>query len=418
MLKLEEQYQKKREELEREAFEEADKYAIGFVDSFTNAFQSGLESMLNGTKSFGEALKDMFKSIVNDIIKMFTQDLSQSIHDGLMKLLHPSKKTGKEMGSYREQGGGFGFDFGGFASLFGGGRRKKTKATGGGGDFGSLFFDSLGSLGSFGGKGGKKGGKSSMFGNFSILDSLIPKNTVQQVKQQMNKIQSTMTGTMNSTYNAMSNISQTGMNSINTAVQTGTSMMGTTYGTYKATQVTTEETGNAAIVASSESTAATVQATTATMMTWIMAALALFSLFAGGFGGGGDETTSESTSSVNLGRSPDSYYMTPTPVMQSTTFSVPSMDIGGNVEQDMFAFVHKNEMVLTPEQADVIRNTAKGGGSDSGMGGSNANIKSSIQVSTVDSRGFEKVLRNYNRQLSKNVKRGIRNGYLSAKGLI
>jgi hypothetical protein len=94
------------------------------------------------------------------------------------------------------------------------------------------------------------------------------------------------------------------------------------------------------------------------------------------------------------------------------------MDIGGNVEQDMFAFVHKNEMVLTPEQADVIRNTAKGGGSDSGMGGSNANIKSSIQVSTVDSRGFEKVLRNYNRQLSKNVKRGIRNGYLSAKGLI
>jgi hypothetical protein len=93
------------------------------------------------------------------------------------------------------------------------------------------------------------------------------------------------------------------------------------------------------------------------------------------------------------------------------------MDIGGNVEQDMFAFVHKNEMVLTPEQADVIRSTARNGGASEGYSG-NANIKSNIQVSTVDSRGFEKVLRNYNRQLSRNVKRGVRNGYLSAKGLM
>jgi hypothetical protein len=52
------------------------------------------------------------------------------------------------------------------------------------------------------------------------------------------------------------------------------------------------------------------------------------------------------------------------------------------------------------------------------MSGSNANIKSNIQVSTVDSRGFERVLKDYNRQLSKNVKKGIRNGYLTAKGLV
>jgi hypothetical protein len=102
--------------------------------------------------------------------------------------------------------------------------------------------------------------------------------------------------------------------------------------------------------------------------------------------------------------------------MQSTTFQVPSMDIGGNIEKDMLIYAHKNEMVLTPEQADVIRNTAKTGGSVGG--GTNANIKSNINVSTVDSRGFDRVLKDYTRDLSKNVKKGIRNGYLTAKGLV
>jgi hypothetical protein len=110
--------------------------------------------------------------------------------------------------------------------------------------------------------------------------------------------------------------------------------------------------------------------------------------------------------------------MTPTPVMQSTTFNVPSFDIGGNIEQDMFAMVHKGEMVLTPEQADVIRNTARNSNSMGNSGNANANVKSNITVSTVDSRGFDRVLRNYNRDLSKQVKKGIRNGYLTAKGLV
>jgi hypothetical protein len=173
------------------------------------------------------------------------------------------------------------------------------------------------------------------------------------------------------------------------------------------------EMGNAGIVANSQATAATVQATTAQMMGWIMAVLALFSLF----GGGGGSSTTESHDSVNLGRSPDSYYMTPSAVMQSTTFQVPSFDIGGNIEQDMFAMVHKGEMVLTPEQAEVIRNSARSNGS-MGNGGANANVKSNITVTTVSSRGFEQVLRDYNRDLSKNVKKGIRNGYLTAKGLV
>jgi hypothetical protein len=214
----------------------------------------------------------------------------------------------------------------------------------------------------------------------------------------------------------ISNVSQQGMQMMYTGLQTGTQMMGVTYQGYKVTQVATEQMGNSAIVASSQSTAATVQATTAQMMGWLMAVLALFSLFGGGGGGSSTET---STSSVNLGRSPDSYYMTPTPVMQSTTFNVPSFDIGGNIERDMFAMVHKGEMVLTPEQADVIRNTARTNSNVGGMsGGANANIKSNVTVSTVDSRGFERVLNDYNRQLSKNVKKGIRNGYLNAKGLM
>jgi hypothetical protein len=218
------------------------------------------------------------------------------------------------------------------------------------------------------------------------------------------------------TVQGISNVSQQGMQMMYTGLQTGTQMMGVTYQGYKVTQVATEQMGNSAIVASSQSTAATVQATTAQMMGWIMAVLALFSLFGGGGGGSSTET---STSSVNLGRSPDSYYMTPTPVMQSTTFNVPSFDIGGNIERDMFAMVHKGEMVLTPEQANVIRESAKNGSSlGSSMSGSNANIKSNIQVSTVDSRGFERVLKDYNRQLSKNVKKGIRNGYLTVKGLV
>jgi hypothetical protein len=212
----------------------------------------------------------------------------------------------------------------------------------------------------------------------------------------------------------MTNISQQGMYTISAGVQSGTQMMGATWTTFKNTQVATDQMGNMAIIGQSQATAATVQATTAQMMGWIMAVLALFSLF----GGGGGSSTETSTSSVNLGRSPDSYYMTPTPVMQSTTFNVPSFDIGGNIEQDMFAMVHKGEMVLTPEQANVIRETARNSGSMGNGSNANANVKSNITVSTVDSRGFDRVLRNYNRDLSKQVKKGIRNGYLTAKGLV
>lgn len=411
MYKLEQSYHDKRVKLEQEAFYEKDKYTLKFIDSMTNAIQSGLEGILTRTKSFGEAFRDIFKSVVNDIIKMFTEDLSQSIKKWLSNLLHPQKKTGNPAGVYGDIDGGIGgikpyLNMG--DSSIGG---RKSKGGMGGGAF-DLIGWAQGSLSSLGGGLGMGTGKGK--GNV-LVNALGLNNFASTVKSAVQPGLNMLRQQTLLTINGISNISQTGMQTISAGVQTGALTISGSWGTMEATRVATTQAGGAAIVAQNQATAATVQATTAQMIGWIMAVLALFSLF----GGGGGESTSESTTAINLGRSPDSYYMTPTPVLQSTTFNVPSFDIGGNIEQDMFAMVHKGEMVLTPEQADVIRNTARNGGSlGSNMGGSNANIKSNISVSTVDSRGFERVLKDYNRQLSKNVKKGIRNGYLNAKGLV
>ena len=411
MYKLEQSYHEKRVKLEQEAFLEKDKYTLKFIDSMTNAIQSGLEGILTRTKSFGEAFRDIFKSVVNDIIKMFTEDLSQSIKKWLSNLLHPQKKTGNPAGVYGDIDGGLGgikpyLNMGG--NSIGG---KKSKGGMGGGAF-DLVGWAQSSLSSLGGGVGMGQGKGK--GNV-LANALGLNNFASTVKSAVQPGLTMLRNQAQMTIDGIANISQTGMQTISAGVQTGAMTISGSWGTMEATRVATTQMGGEAIVATNQATAATVQATTAQMMGWLMAVLALFSLF----GGGGGESTSESTTAINLGRSPNSYYMTPTPVMQSTTFNVPSFDIGGNIEQDMFAMVHKGEMVLTPEQADVIRNTARNGGSLGGnMGGSNANIKSNISVSTVDSRGFERVLKDYNRQLSKNVKKGIRNGYLNAKGLV
>jgi hypothetical protein len=410
MYKLEQSYHEKRVKLEQEAFLEKDKYTLKFIDSMTNAIQSGLEGILTRTKSFGEAFRDIFKSVVNDIIKMFTEDLAQSIKKWLSNLLHPQKKTGNPAGVYGDIDGGLGgikpyLNMGG-GSIGG----KKSKGGMGGGAF-DLIGWAQNSLSSLGGGLGMGTGKGK--GNV-LVNALGLNNFASSVKSAVQPGLLMLRNQAQMTINGISNISQTGMQTISAGVQTGALTISGSWGTMEATRVATTQAGGAAIVAQNQATAATVQATTAQMIGWIMAVLALFSLF----GGGGGSSTETSTSSVNLGRAPDSYYMTPTPVMQSTTFNVPSFDIGGNIEQDMFAMVHKGEMVLTPEQADVIRNTARTNSNGSMGGGANANIKSNVTVSTVDSRGFERVLNDYNRQLSKNVKKGIRNGYLTAKGLM
>lgn len=395
--KLEQSYRDKRRSLNEEEFAYRARYVTTFIDSLTNGIQEGLEGILNRTKSFADAFRDIFKGVVQDIIKLFSKDFAERIHQWLSKAIFKQKETGNPAGSFADLGG-----------ILGGGKKTSGKSSGGGGAFDIVGW-AQSSLSSLGGGMGKGKGKGNVLVNALGLNNFAAsvKSAVQPgLLMLRNQAQLTVQG--------ISNVSQQGMQMMYTGLQTGTQMMGVTYQGYKVTQVATEQMGNTAIVASSQSTAATVQATTAQMMGWLMAVLALFSLF----GGGGGSSTSTSTSSVNLGRSPDSYYMTPTPVMQSTTFNVPSFDIGGNIERDMFAMVHKGEMVLTPEQANVIRETARNGGSMGNSGNANANVKSNITVSTVDSRGFDRVLRNYNRDLSKQVKKGIRNGYLTAKGLV
>ena len=388
--KLEESYQNKRRELNEETFLYKNRYALKFVDSLSSAIQSGLEGILNRTKTFAEAFKDIFKQVVNDIIKLFSEDFANRIKKWLTNAIFKRKETGNKAGSFVD-----------LDSVYGGGKK------GGSGTFDLVGWAkdtlSLGGKG-FGGKGGGKNVLAQAMGLYSFPS---------EVKRIVQPALYSLKGQVNMTVNGISNLSKQGMDTIYTGIESGTQAISMNWQTMETTKQVATETGNTAIVANSQATAATVQATTMTMIGWLMAVLALFSLF-GGRGGG----SSTSTSSENLGRSPDSYYMTPTPVLQSTTYQVPSFDTGGNIEEDMFAFVHKNEMILTPEQADVIRNTARYGGNIGGNNGANANIKSSISVSTVDSKGFDRVLHNYNRDLSKNIKNGIRNGYLTANGLV
>ena len=374
MLKLEQSYQDKRAKLEQDAFEYKNRYTLKFIDSLSSAIGSSLEGILNRTKTFAEAFRDIFKAVVNDIIKLFSEDFAQRIKKWLTNAIYKPKATGNPAGSYVDTDMYYGGKNG--ASLLGGGYGKSNP-----------LLKAMG---------------------------LTP-NLAAQAKAMITPVTYTLRNSVKTTFDGLSNLTAQGMNTISAGVQTGTEAMSMTFGNYKVMQVQTNEIGDNAIIAKNQSTAATVQATSTAMMGWLMAILALFSLF-GGHGGG--SKTSTSTSSTNLGRAPETYYMTPTPVLQSTNYTVPSMDIGGNIERDMLIFAHKNEMVLTPEQADVIRSTAKSGGSIGGGSSANANIKSNVTVSTVDSRGFERVLKDYNRQLSKNVKKGIRNGYLNAKGLV
>ena len=394
LMSMETAYQKRRQELEKEAYEYKARYTIGFIDSVANNFQTNLEAMLNGTKSFGEGIRDIFKGIINDIIKMFTEDLAKKLKGWLAKALH---LTDNEHSVGLNPG-----------AILGGGKKGKS------GGFDLMGWATGGGLSLL--SGGKKGGKGGGvdFGIPSIVDALMPRNTMQIMQKRMNQMGNMMRTSWNNSLSQLNGVATTGFQNIGTTMQASTDAMGMTWENYTNQKVITNEVGDNAIIAQNQTTAATVQATTATMMSWLMLVLGLFALF----GGSKKSKTKKSTSSENLGRAPESYYMTPMPVLQSTNYSVPSMDIGGNIEKDMLIFAHKNEMVLTPEQADVIRNTARSGGTSLGNNGAGATVKSNIQVSTVDSKGFDRVLRDYNRDLSKQVKKGIRNGYLTAKGIL
>lgn len=229
-----------------------------------------------------------------------------------------------------------------------------------------------------------------MFNTQSIVNQLNPvktavQSTFQQISAGSNIVKQTVTG----------NIQQ----------MTQAALQGET--TKQAASAATAAT----VQADSTATKSSVIADIGTMITQMLAAMAIMFVMSALFGGGGSET-STSTSSVNLGRNPDSYYSTP-------TFTVPSMDIGGNVEKDMLIYAHKSEMVLTPDQANVIReqaNNNRGGGSQKNQ--RPVVVKSTFAPNLIDSRGIKDVYHQTNRDLAKQVKSSIRNGHLTARGLV
>ena len=384
-LKLEEKYQQERYRLEQETFMYKNRFLYGFVDGFVDAWSDGLESILNRTKTFAEALQDMFKKLVNSIIHMFVEDWAGRLKNILMKSIHQVVETGYGQGTHHDRGQQIG-QFTGAA-------------------LGDWAGSSLSSL-----KLGKgKDGKNS---KGVIANALVSPTDINYVKTNVNKMANVATQGANVVANATKNASQQALTTTTTNAVAEQSVHAQkenaeTQMTITGAQAREQATNQAHI---------SVMKNIGMMITQMLAAMAIMAVFSALFGGGRGNKTSTSTSSENLGRAPETYYMTPTPVLQSTTYQIPSFDIGGNIEKDMFAMVHKNEMVLTPDQADVIRNTARNSGSIGG--GANANVKSNISVSTVDSKGFDRVLQNYSRDLSKQVGKGIRNGYLTAKGLI
>ncbi len=379
MMKEYDRYHQEKYRIETENYKESNKYAIALKDSFVSSYEDSLNGILERTMSFGDALRNIFKSIAKSLIHTWTHDLAERLNKILSRALHREKTTDNVGGA--------------LIGHLGGSTKVSGKSNGG------LLGGLMPSMNLGGLFGGSKKALNPMASLTTGLDKF--KTSLANVK-----------GTWTNTMGAFSTTATATSGAINNLVTEGVTNFTTAENAKRAASATT----SAAVIADGEVAQTSVAANIEAMMVQMLAALAVMLILSSLFGGGGS-STSESTSEVNLGRAPQSYYMTPTPVMQSTTFNVPSFDIGGNIEQDMFAMVHKGEMVLTPEQADVIRNTASNGGGAVG-GGANATVKSNISVNTVDSRGFDRVLKNYNRTLSKQVKNGIRNGFLNAKGLV
>ena len=384
MLQEDERYYQKKYELETEDFKRANRFAIDMKEAFVSSFEDALNGIMNRTMSFGDAIKSIFKAIFQSIAKRISKDIAEAFDKMLSKAMFKGKDNDNVGGALLGHLG------------IGGG--KKTTVKGQTGGMGTSLLGNLGGMFNIGGMGGK-GMKGTPFAPLTKgLDSF--KTSLANVRATWTNTMGSFATTASATASTMNNFVTEGVNTFVAGENTKRVASGTT----------------AAVVEADGAAAQTsVSANISAMMTQLLAALAIMLVMSALFGGGGS-SESTSTSEVNLGRAPDSYYMTPTPVLQSTTFNVPSFDIGGNIEEDMFAMVHKGEMVLTPEQAQVIRDTATTGGTVGG--GANATVKSNINVSTVDSRGFDRVLRDYNRTLSRQVKKGIRSGYLSAKGLV
>lgn len=96
-----------------------------------------------------------------------------------------------------------------------------------------------------------------------------------------------------------------------------------------------------------------------TAMIEMLPMLILMSVLTGMFGGGGSKTTESTGDGINLGRSPESYYKTP------TLTGIPSFDVGSwRLPADTLAMVHQDEMIVPAKGgiADGVRNLLENGG--------------------------------------------------------
>jgi TP901 family phage tail tape measure protein len=394
-MSLDKKYYEAKYEYERQTFEMQNRYTISTVDTFVDSWREAFESTINRTRSFAENMQNIFKNMWQNVVKLFAEDSAKRLHKIISQAVYGNKSNGNAIGSMAGHMGlkpaidtkGFTLSPLKYNWYF---NREKLAGN-------NKMSDSLGD-----GLSLLKFGKKKKNNNY-IFDNKMFEKSIKQAQRSFTGFSNTIKTSMNSTKQVC-----------NTAVQ---NMMTTSVASDNV-RATSAVTADGTIAASSASTQSTVIANIGAMVTQMLAAMAIMWAMSAIFGGGGGSRSSTSTSEVNLGRSPDSYYMTPSAVTQSTSFTVPSMDIGGNIEKDMLIYAHKNEMVLTPEQAGVIRSVASNGGINGNNNSSNAHVRSSINVSTVDSKGFDRVLRNYNRDLAKQVKKGIRNGYLNANGLV
>ena len=115
--------------------------------------------------------------------------------------------------------------------------------------------------------------------------------------------------------------------------------------------------------------------------------------------GSAQSAASSSTTSMNLGRSPDSYYSTP------TGMGLPSYDVGAwSINGDQFAKVHDGELIAP----------AKGGVADSIRGmltgqlvpataAAGPRVNNYFNASAMDTRGIDRVFRNNARHVTQSL---------------
>ncbi len=165
-------------------------------------------------------------------------------------------------------------------------------------------------------------------------------------------------------------------------------------------EVFTNQAKNDMKKASDTAQAASSKMNFATMMTDMLALLAIMLVVSALFGGGGS-SESTSTAAVSLGRNPASYYSTPAAV------SIPSFDVGSvYVPEDMLANIHKGEMIIPAGFADGVREMISGNFNSRAT--SIGKIPIISNVSAIDTRGMKQAIMESSEHIASAVRKELR----------